>query len=48
MRATHLAAAWFKLGEHEKVRAEYRRVKGFDPKIAEHVRVDFGVPADPD
>ena len=43
-----LAAAWFKLGEHEKVQAEYRKVKGFDPKIAEHIRVDFGVPADPD
>lgn len=43
-----LAAAWFKLGEHEKVRAEYRHVKGFDPKVAEHIRLDFGVPKDPD
>ena len=43
-----LAAAWFKLGEHEKVRAEYRHVKGFDPTVAEHIRVDFGVPKDPD
>jgi tetratricopeptide (TPR) repeat protein len=43
-----LAAAWFKLGEPEKVRAEYRKLKGFDPKIAEHVRVDFGVPRDGD
>jgi tetratricopeptide (TPR) repeat protein len=43
-----LAAAWFKLGEPEKVHAEYRRVKGFDPKVAEHIRVDFGVPRDPD
>jgi tetratricopeptide (TPR) repeat protein len=43
-----LAAAWFKLGEHEKVRAEYRRVKSFDPTIAEHIREDFGVPKDPD
>ena len=43
-----LAAAWFKLGEPEKVRAEYRRLKTFDPKIAEHVRVDFGVPRDGD
>ena len=43
-----LAAAWFKLGEHEKVRAEYRRVKGFDPRVAEHIRIDFGVPKDPD
>jgi tetratricopeptide (TPR) repeat protein len=43
-----LAAAWFKLGEPDKVRAEYRKLKGFDPKIAEHVRVDFGVPKDAD
>jgi len=43
-----LAGAWFKLGEHEKVRAEYRRVKGFDPKVAERIRIDFGVPKDPD
>jgi tetratricopeptide (TPR) repeat protein len=43
-----LAAAWFKLGEPEKVRAEYRKVKAFDPKVAAHVRADFGVPKDPD
>ena len=43
-----LAAAWFKLGEHDKVRAEYRRVKGFDPRVAEHISLDFGVPKDPD
>jgi tetratricopeptide (TPR) repeat protein len=43
-----LAAAWFKLGEPEKVRAEYRKLKTFDPKIAAHVRTDFGVPKDPD
>jgi tetratricopeptide (TPR) repeat protein len=43
-----LAAAWFKLGEPEKVRAEYRKLKKFDPKIAAHVRADFGVPRDPD
>lgn len=43
-----LAAAWFKLGEHEKVQAEYRRVKGYDPTVAEHIRVDFGVPKDTD
>jgi tetratricopeptide (TPR) repeat protein len=42
------AAAWFKLGEHEKVRSEYRKVKGFDPIVAEHIRVDFGVPKEPD
>jgi tetratricopeptide (TPR) repeat protein len=43
-----LAAAWFKLGEPEKVRAEYRKLKGFDPKVAAHVREDFGVPRDGD
>jgi len=43
-----LAAAWFKLGEPEKVRAEYRKLKRFDPKVAEHVRADFGVPRDGD
>jgi tetratricopeptide (TPR) repeat protein len=43
-----LAAAWFKLGEPEKVRAEYRKLKGFDPKVAAHVRMDFGVPKDGD
>ena len=43
-----LAAAWFKLGEPEKVRAEYRKLKTFDPKIAAHVREDFGVPKDGD
>jgi Flp pilus assembly protein TadD len=43
-----LAAAWFKLGEPDKVRAEYRKLKAFDPKIAAHVREDFGVPRDGD
>ena len=43
-----LAAAWFKLGEPDKVQAEYRHVKGFDPTVAEHIRSDFGVPKDPD
>ena len=43
-----LGAAWFKLGEPEKVRAEYRKVKSFDPKIAAHMRADFGVPRDGD
>ena len=43
-----LAAAWFKLGEPDKVRAEYRKLKSFDPKIAAHVRDDFGVPRDGD
>ena len=43
-----LAAAWFKLGEPEKVRAQYRKLKTFDPKVAAHVRADFGVPRDGD
>ena len=43
-----IAAAWFKLGEHENVRSEYRKVKAFDPTVAEHIRVDFGVREDPD
>lgn len=43
-----LAAAWFKLGEPEKVRSEYRKLKAFDPKIAAHVRADFGVSKDGD
>jgi tetratricopeptide (TPR) repeat protein len=43
-----LAAAWFKLGRMENVVAEYRRLNSFDPKVAAHVRADFGVPRDPD
>ena len=43
-----LGAAWFKLGEPEKVRAQYRKLKTFDPKVAAHVRADFGVPRDGD
>ena len=43
-----LGAAWFKLGEPEKVRAEYRKVKAFDPRVAAHMRADFGVPRDGD
>jgi len=37
-----LAAAWFKLGRQDKVQSEYVRVKGFDPKVAERIRLDFG------
>lgn len=39
----HLAFAWHKLGEHDKARAEYERVKSFDPKAAEQMKRDFGV-----
>jgi tetratricopeptide (TPR) repeat protein len=42
-----LGAAWFKLGEPDKVQAEYRKVKTFDPRVAAHMRADFGVPKDP-
>ena len=38
-----LGAALFKLGRYDEVRAEYERVKGFDPKISEQMRRDFGV-----
>ncbi|MGH8691448.1 MAG: tetratricopeptide repeat protein [Burkholderiales bacterium] len=38
-----LAGVRFKLGQHDKVRAEYERVKGFDPKVSERIRLDFGV-----
>jgi tetratricopeptide (TPR) repeat protein len=38
-----LAGVRFKLGQHDKVRAEYERVKGFDPKVSERIRVEFGV-----
>lgn len=38
----HLAAAWAQLGKRDKVQEEYERVKGFDPKVAEQMRRDFG------
>ncbi|MBK8063866.1 MAG: tetratricopeptide repeat protein [Betaproteobacteria bacterium] len=38
-----LAGTWHKLGQHDKVRAEYERIKGFDPKVAERIRQEFGV-----
>jgi tetratricopeptide (TPR) repeat protein len=38
-----LAGALFKLGRQEEVRAEYLRVKQFDPKISDQIRRDFGV-----
>ncbi len=31
------------LGKPDKVRAEYDRVQGFDPKVAERIRIEFGV-----
>jgi tetratricopeptide (TPR) repeat protein len=41
-----LASALHKLGEHEQVKAEYDRIKGFDPKIAAQMRANFGVKDD--
>ena len=38
-----LAGVWHRLGRREKVRAEYERLKGFDPKVAERIRTEFGV-----
>lgn len=38
-----LGAALFRLGRSDEVRAEYERVKGFDPKISEQMRRDFGL-----
>jgi tetratricopeptide (TPR) repeat protein len=37
-----LASAWAQLGDREKLEAEYRRVKGFDPKMAAQMQRDFG------
>lgn len=37
-----LASVYHALGEPGKVRSEYDRVKGFDPKVAERIRREFG------
>jgi Flp pilus assembly protein TadD len=39
----HLAAALFKLGRRDEMRAEYERVKGFDPKVSALMRREFGI-----
>jgi hypothetical protein len=36
-----------KLGRRDEVRAEYERIKGFDPKISALMRREFGI-EDPD
>ena len=41
--AYYLTFAYHKLGEHEKAAREYRRVKAFDPRMAEQIERDFGV-----
>lgn len=38
-----LAGIWHRLGDRDKLQAEYKRVKGFDPKVAERIRIEFGV-----
>ena len=38
-----LAGVWHRLDRRDKLRAEYERIKGFDPKVAERIRVEFGV-----
>lgn len=38
-----LAGVWHRLGRRDKLRAEYERIKGFDPKVAERIRIEFGV-----
>jgi len=43
----HLAAVLDKLGRRDEVRAEYERIKGFDPKISALMRREFGI-EDPD
>lgn len=38
-----LAGVWHRLGRQDRLRAEYERIKGFDPKVAERIRLEFGV-----
>ena len=40
-----LAGVWHRLGRREKVRAEYERIKGFDPKVAERIVIDLSRPS---
>ena len=41
--AYHLVRLLKALGEHDQARAEYQRLKSFDPKVAEQVSRDTGV-----
>jgi tetratricopeptide (TPR) repeat protein len=41
-----LAAVLFKLGRRDEMRAEYERVKGFDPKVSALMRREFGISED--
>jgi hypothetical protein len=34
---------WHLLGRRDKLRAEYERITGFDPMVAERIRIEFGV-----
>ena len=38
-----LAGVWHRLGRRDKLRAEYERIKGFEPKVAERIRMEFGL-----
>jgi tetratricopeptide (TPR) repeat protein len=38
-----LAGVWHRMGERDKLRAEYERVRGFDADVAERIRIEFGV-----
>ncbi|MSQ20113.1 MAG: tetratricopeptide repeat protein [Betaproteobacteria bacterium] len=39
----HLALAYHKLGRHDEARAEYERVKSFDPQCANHIGRQLGL-----
>jgi tetratricopeptide (TPR) repeat protein len=39
----HLAAALARLGRRDEARAEYERVKSFDPKVSELMRRELGI-----
>jgi protein O-GlcNAc transferase len=41
-----LAGIWHQLGDRDKLRVEYERVRKLDPGVAERIRLDFG--ANPD
>ena len=41
--AYQLASVWHRLGRADKLRTEYERVEGFDPKVAERIRLEFGL-----
>ena len=38
-----LAGVWHRLGQRDKLNAEYQRIKGLDPQVAERIRTEFGI-----